>query len=298
MPASLIPEIQTGRHPGQGRRPAPGPTQDPVIREAARLLAGQEMKAAAPVPEVSSPAAIVLIVREHDRRMIPRQQEPMRAVRRQGPHAAGHQRPHPPVRGRQPAPGPTQGPVIREAAHPLAGHGMRAAARDPTAREHDPRPIARQQEVIRAAQRQERQAAGRRPAPVPPGLAIRTGAVPDPRASVPAPTVPTARELDLRPLGRQQERIRGALLQEQQAADRHREHSQGRQAPGPGLTRVHGPARVEPAAGSRGPAPTKARTPAAAEGRRADQRAAGVVRGEDNSAPPAQEKYSLGGTLG
>lgn len=98
----------------------------------------------------------------------------MPAVQRRGPRAADRQRPHQPGPGHQPAAAPTPGPVIREAAPLPAGQGMRAAARDPIPREHGLRPIARQQEVTRAAQRQELQAADLRQAAVPiPGPLIR-----------------------------------------------------------------------------------------------------------------------------
>lgn len=52
MPASLMQGILTGRRPDHGLQPAPGPIPDPLIREAVRLPAGQEMRAAVPVPEV------------------------------------------------------------------------------------------------------------------------------------------------------------------------------------------------------------------------------------------------------
>jgi dienelactone hydrolase len=274
--ASLMQEIPIGRQvPGQGLL-LDGPTPDPAIRKAARLLAVRETRAAAPVP----------LAREQDPRPTARLTAHTLAAQRQEHRAQGRQRDHP--HGKQDH-GLTPG-ATREAASLLAAREMRAAAPVPIAREHDLRLIARQQVHI-AAQRQEREAAGLQPAPGPtPGPAIREAArqlaqegmmaaAPVPQAPVP---VPTAREQDQRPVARQQELILAAQHREREAAGRQQEPSQGRQAHGQGPTRAHGPARVEPAAEYRGPVRTGAPTPAAAK---AGQRAAGVVRGEGNTAP-------------
>jgi len=279
LPASLMREIPIGRQvPGQGLL-LDGPTPDPAIRKAAHQLAVREMRAATPA----------LIVREQGPRPIARHTEHTLAAQRQEHPAQGRQRDHP--HGKQ-VHGLTPG-ATPEAASLFAAREMRAAAPVPIARDRDLRLIARQQVHI-AAQRQEREAADLQPAPGPtPGRAIREAArqlaeegmmaaAPDPQAPVP---VPTALEQDQRPVARQQELILAVQPRELQAAGRQQVPSQGRQAHGRGPTREHGPARVEPAAECRGPVRTGALIPAAAK---AGQRAAGVVRGEDNASSAAQ----------
>lgn len=281
--ASLMQGIQIGRPvPGQGLLPAPDPTPGPVIRKAARLLAVREKRAAAPA----------LIAREHDLRPIARHTEHTLAARRQEHRAQGRQRDHP--HGKQ-APGLTPG-ATREAASPLTVREMRAAAPVPIAREHDLHPNAQQRDHIPAVQRPEQEVAGLQPAPgSTPGRAIREAArqfveegmmaaAPDPQAPVP---VPTALEQDQRPIARQLELILAVQRRELQTAGRQQEPSQGRPERGRDPTRVHGPARVEPEAECRGPVRTGALILAAVK-RHAVQRAAGVVRGEDNTAPSAQ----------
>jgi hypothetical protein len=134
----------------------------------------RETKDAAPVP----------LVREPGQHPSVRQLDPIFGMHHQEHQAAGRQRDHPPGPGLQPMPGPTPGPAIQEAVRPLAEGEKMAAVRaprasvpgltGPIAREHDLRPIARQQEPIRAVQRQEREVADRqqvrqhgRPAPGP-----------------------------------------------------------------------------------------------------------------------------------
>jgi len=255
---------------------------DPAIRKAARPLAGQGMRAAAPA----------LIAREHDLRPTARHTEHTLAARRQEHRAQGRQRDHP--HGKQ-AHGLIPG-ATREAASLHAVRETRAAAPVPIAREHDLHPGAQQRDHILAMQRQEREAAGLQPAPgLTTGRAIREAArplaeeemmaaAPVPRAPVPVPIV---RGRDLRQIARQQDHILAAQRRELQAAGRQQEPSQGRQAHGRGPTQVHGPARGASAAEYRVPVRTGAPTPVVVK-RHAVQRAAGVVRGEDNTAPSAQ----------
>lgn len=176
----------------------------------------------------------------------------------------------------------------------------------PLAREQGLCPAAREPDPISAMHRQELQPAGRqrdlphgRQAPgLTPGLAIQEAArllavdgmkaaAHVPRASVPVPPVPLARERELRSIALQQDHIRAVQRQEWEAAGRQRDPSQGRQAPDQGQTREHGPARVESEEEFR--APARIRAPiSAGEDRHADQRAAGVARGEGNAAPFAE----------
>ena len=221
----------------------------------------------------------------------------IRAVRRQELQAAGRQPVQTPGR---PALVPTA-EVIREAASPFAVPGMRAGAPVPIAREQDLRPPVLQQDRMRAVQRRELQAAGRQRSHLHgrqvPGRGLQPAAGPmrEPvipgaarllaangkmaAAAVPAAAVPIAKEQGPRPTARQRGRIRAVQRQELQAAGLLPEHSQGRQAPGRGLTPVPGPARVAAAAEFRGPVRTRART----KGRHAGQKAAGGVQGEGNS---------------
>jgi hypothetical protein len=95
---------QRAHPPGRGPQQAPGQTQDPVTREAVRLLAEGEMMAAARARRASAPVQTVPTAREHDLPPIAQQQEPIPAVQRQEQEAAGRQQVR--LHGR-PAPGPT-----------------------------------------------------------------------------------------------------------------------------------------------------------------------------------------------
>jgi hypothetical protein len=118
-----------------------------------------------------------------------------------------------------------RGRPIRKAARLLAVREMRAAAPAPLVREQGRRPIARHTEPIHAAQRQEREAAGRQregphgkqvPGPTPGATreAAILLAVREMRAAAPAPI---AREQGLRPSARQRDRISAMPRQEHQA---------------------------------------------------------------------------------
>lgn len=161
-----------------------------------------------------------------------------------------------------------------------------------------PDPIsARHRQEFQPADRQRDLPHGRQAPGLTPGLAIREAArllavremraaAPVLRALVPVPAVSLVREHELRLIAPQQDPIPAVQRQEREAAGRQREHSQERQAHGRGQTREHGPARVGPAAESRGPARIRAPIPAG-EDRHTDQRAAGAARGEGNAAPSA-----------